>query len=57
MHTSTNKGKRVFVILTDGTNFVDKFVTRKSKSVVFEERGAILKKRMRSMTIARQTTA
>lgn len=35
-HTGCHPGKRVMVILRDGTRFVDKFVERTKTQVVFE---------------------
>lgn len=52
-HTSVKKGKRVIATLQDGTRFVDKFVERVGKGVVFEKRGLILGRDLRAMTIYR----
>ena len=37
-HTSTFKGKRVYVRLKNGERFVDKFKDKKGKFVIFETR-------------------
>ena len=55
MHTSTHKGKRVYVILKDGTSFVDKFLDKKARHIHFENQ-TIKVKDLRSMTIHRHQT-
>lgn len=35
-HTSCRKGKRVYAVLKNGLHFVDKFVERTGKYVIFE---------------------
>lgn len=44
-HTSTYQGKRVLVVMKDGTRFVDKFIGKKSTKVEFDnhliDRGSI----------------
>ena len=52
-HSSTNKGKRVFIKLKDGTSFVDKFVTTGSGWIEFEERGRVQKKDIKNFSIHR----
>lgn len=37
-HTSTYRGKRVYVRLKTGDRFVDKFIDKKGKFVIFENR-------------------
>lgn len=37
-HTATYKGKRVKVVLKDGTEFIDRFKDSKSKYVMFDRR-------------------
>lgn len=37
-HTSTYKGKRVYVRLKNGERFVDKFKDKHGKKVIFETR-------------------
>jgi hypothetical protein len=37
-HTSTYKGKRVYVRLKDGERFVAKFIERKGRFIVFDSR-------------------
>ncbi|MBT5954599.1 hypothetical protein HOG98_07745 [bacterium] len=55
IHTSTYKGKRVYVLLKDGTRIVDKFKDKKSGYVVLEEHGKIQKSKIKTMTIYRNT--
>ena len=50
-HTATHKGKRVMVVLTDGTVFVDRFWDRTKKEVQFKERGWINKTLIKSFKI------
>ncbi|MBT6121248.1 hypothetical protein HOH45_07280 [bacterium] len=57
IHTSTYKGKRVYVLLKDGTRIVDKFKDKKSGYVVLEEHGKIQKSKIKTMTIYRNTTS
>lgn len=51
MHTSTNKGKRVRVKLTNGEVFVDKFLDKKGNFIHFEEKGKIAIKDVQSFGI------
>lgn len=51
-HTGAPKGKRVRVVLRNGQSFIAKFIERKSKYVVFDDR-KILTKDLVSMTIVR----
>lgn len=53
-HTHFTAGKRVLVILNDGSKHVDKFVERLSKFVVLESLGRVPVKRLKSITIYRQ---
>jgi hypothetical protein len=55
-HTSTYTGKRVRVVLKDGTVFVDKFVEAKSRTVIFEKH-QVTRGEIRSLTIFRQDRA
>ena len=50
-HTATHKGKRVRVVLMDGTSFIDRFWDRTKKEVQFKERGWISKLQIKSFTI------
>ena len=52
-HTATNKGKRVYVQLKDGTEFVDKFLDRKGNHCFFEEHGKIRRRDIKVFTIYR----
>jgi hypothetical protein len=51
-HARTYTGKRVRVVLKDGTVFVDKFVEAKSRTVTFEGR-TVLRGAIKSFTIWR----
>lgn len=50
-HTATHRGKKVKVVLTDGTVFIDRFWDRTKKEVQFKERGWITKLKIKSFTI------
>ncbi|MFA5880236.1 MAG: hypothetical protein WC860_08745 [Candidatus Margulisiibacteriota bacterium] len=52
-HSSTYKGKRVYIVLKDGASFVDKFVDTKSGYVYTQEKGKLRKADIRTMTIYR----
>lgn len=52
-HTSCRKGKRVVVTLQDGTRIIDKFVERKGKGIVLEEKGFVRGREIRAFTIYR----
>jgi hypothetical protein len=41
-HTHAPRGKRIRVVLKDGTEFVDKFLERRSKQIVFSERSVAI---------------
>lgn len=51
MHTSTYKGKRVRVVLKDGTVIVDRFIDKKARYIILEEYGKVIKRDMRSFGI------
>jgi hypothetical protein len=50
-HSSTYKGKRVYVVLRDGTEFVDKFIDKKGRFVYFEIHARVRKSELRVFTI------
>lgn len=50
-HTAVYKGKRVKVILRDGEEFIDKFVDRKSRFVIFENHSKVLRGSIKSFAI------
>jgi hypothetical protein len=50
-HTSVKKGKRVFIILRDGTKLVDKFLDHKSGHVILEKHGRIAIDQIRALSI------
>lgn len=54
LHTSTYKGKRVFIRLKDGTKFDDVFLDRTSRCVVLKERGRVEVELLKTMTIFRE---
>lgn len=51
IHTSTYKGKRVYIVTKDGAKFVDKFLDKKSNYVVLETYGKLSKSNIKTMTI------
>ena len=51
LHTSTYKGKRILIILNDGTKLIGKFKDKKSGAVYTEEHGRIPTSMMKAMTI------
>ena len=51
LHTSTYKGKRILIILNDGTKLIGKFKDKKSGAVYTEEHGRIPTAIMKAMTI------
>ncbi len=53
LHSSTYKNKRVYVVLKDGTSFVDQFIDKKSNYIFFKEQGKHAKSAIRTMTIFR----
>ena len=52
-HTRVHKGKKVLVLLRDGTRLVDKFHAYTSTAIVLYEYGAVAKADLRSMSIVR----
>jgi hypothetical protein len=56
MHTSTYKGKRVHLKLKDGSVVVDKFLDEKSKHIILEDNGRILKSDINSFSINKNKT-
>ena len=55
-HTWFRRGTKVFVILTDGQKFRDKFVDKKNTAVILLGRGKVPIADIRSMTIFRSKT-
>jgi len=55
-HTSAKKGKRVFIILRDGTRIVDKFLDHKSGYVLLEKHGRLPIDTIRSFSINKLKT-
>lgn len=51
LHTSTYKGKRILIILTDGQKLVGKFKEKKSGAIYTEEHGRISTSQIKAMTI------
>jgi len=54
LHTSTYKGKRILLILKDGTKLIGKFKEKKSGAVFTEEHGRIPTSQIKAMTICKQ---
>ena len=52
-HTRVPKGKKVLVLLRDGTRLVDRFHAYTSTTIVLSEHGAVAKADLRSMSIVR----
>lgn len=55
LHTSTQKGKRVLIILKNGDKIIGKFKDKKSGYVILEEHGKIKTSDMKAMTICKKT--
>ena len=55
-HTSTNKGKRVKIVMRDGSSIIDKFIERKKDSIILKESGKIYKKDIKAFIIYKQQT-
>lgn len=53
-HTSTWKGKRVYVRLKSGREFVDKFMEKTGNYVIFKEQGKINRGEIAAFSIYRQ---
>jgi len=52
-HTNFTPGKRVYVKLKSGQQFVDRFVEKRARAVFLEQRGKVLNADITSMTIYR----
>lgn len=52
-HTTARRGKRIVLILHDGTRLVDKLVERRARHYVFERAGKVDASAIRSFSIAR----
>lgn len=52
-HTTAREGKRICVILYSGRQFTDKLVEIKSTHFVFEQEGRVLRRNIRSFSIAK----
>lgn len=55
LHTSTYKGKKILIVLKDGTKLVGRFKDKKSGAVITEEHGRIPTDQIKAMTICKQT--
>jgi hypothetical protein len=53
VHTDFRRGQKVFVVMKDGTKFVDKYIEQKSKVIIFENSGRVSLRKIRSNTIFR----
>lgn len=49
-HTGAHRGKKVFIILKDGTQFIDRFIDRDDRHVYVQERGRIKKSDIKSFS-------
>jgi len=54
LHTSFKKGKRICLILRNGSTIITKFIEKRSDYIVTSD-GDFLNKKIRSCTIAKQT--
>jgi hypothetical protein len=52
-HTNFTPGKRVYVKLTSGEQFIDRFLEKRDRAVFLEQRGKVLNADITSMTIYR----
>lgn len=50
-HTSAPRGKRVWVVLKDGTKFIDRFMECTKKYILFADRGRVFKGDVRAFSI------
>lgn len=50
-HTACGRGKRVKIILRDGTELVDRFLDRTDRWVLLKERGRVDKRDIRAFFI------
>ena len=50
-HTGAPRGKRIWVVLKDGTKFIDRFVDRSDKYVIFKDRGWVAKGLIKSFSM------
>lgn len=55
-HTSTNPGKRVRIVLKDGTRIDDRFVTRTDRWIVLKNTGRIMKRDIQSFIVLKGAT-
>ena len=53
-HTTFTRGKRVFVKLCDGSLFIDKFIEKLSKGVVFFDKGLVKTSNIKSISIYKE---
>jgi hypothetical protein len=51
LHTSTYKGKKILIILKDGTKIIDRFKDKKSGTIITENHGKIKTSLVKAMTI------
>lgn len=53
LHTSTFKGKRILIVMKDGSKIVDKFKDKKTHYILTECHGKIPIKLIKAMTICK----
>lgn len=51
IHTTFRRGKKILIIMNDGEQIVDRYVEKKSGSIVVESRGEIRLSDVRACTI------
>lgn len=49
-HTGTRRGKKVRVVLRDGTVIIDHFIERNDKYIFLRQRGRIIKQNIKSFS-------
>jgi len=50
-HTAAPRGKRVRVMLRNGTELIDKFIDRTDRHIILENHGKVEKSQIRSFSI------
>jgi len=51
IHTATFKGKNVRIVLRNGTVFEDKYLDTKSRYILFQKKGWVLKETIKNFSI------
>ena len=56
LHSGTYKNKKVYVVMKNGQEFVDRFIDSKSNYIFLDQKGKLNKKSIRTLTIYRHQT-